>query len=532
MKRLLSLVSIFALFILGFGFQQHVEAATPIGQTFDVTVISYFGPGNTLQTIVTERDYGSKVQVTPPTDESHTGYSFAFWIVNGSVRKDLAVDNQFTVTENLLLRAVFKQTGTYAVVFMDANGMIIDDVQYVSDSGTADATPPSTLPTKPGFVYADPRWDGSYESITMDTVLILQYQLSSSNTYSVSVNGGTGAGTYSLNSYVTATANTPESVYFDHWEDQYGRIVSYESTYMFSALQNTQLTAVTSETEPIQSAYVTLSQDLNLRSGYYSYVGHFDFPSSYELIEFGLLSSTDYIQNNALDFDTANVVKHQGTKYNPSTNEFIISISYSESVKALRSYVVVDTGSGLEYHFSDNVIIVSSILIYEVYGGGQSSGATYNSDYVVLYNARNEIVDLTGYYIFYQAATSTGVFATKQLLSGTIPAHGFFLIKLGTGTSGLADLPISADVTGTIGIQALNWKIALCNSITAPEYPYSSSVVDFVGAGTANKFELSVASATSISTAQRRNYYFDTNNNSADFSIQTPSPLNSSSPTV
>jgi len=170
-------------------------------------------------------------------------------------------------------------------------------------------------------------------------------------------------------------------------------------------------------------------------------------------------------------------------------------------------------------------VVAAEILIYELYGGGGNSGAPYNNDYVVLYNASGAAVDLSYYSLHYAAAT--GVFnATfnKINLEGTIAAGGFYTIQLAAGTS-VTDkpLPFTPNLSSTaINLAGTNGKLALAFgsvpdlTLTGSEDP---AVVDFVGFGSANDFETAATAVLSNSTSAKRTSFVDTDNNSVDFAV-------------
>lgn len=177
----------------------------------------------------------------------------------------------------------------------------------------------------------------------------------------------------------------------------------------------------------------------------------------------------------------------------------------------------------------------SNLVIYQVYGGGGNSGATYNRDFVVLYNPTASAVNLSGWSLQY--AGGNGNFGGNNFnLSGTIQSGGYFLIHLSSGSNGVA-LP-TADLTLTLAMGVNDGKITLVNSTTAlsaVSCPSSSTIVDFVGYGTANCSEGSSAvgalNATNWAT-RKLNGCQDTGVNSADFVVgSTTAPRNSTSPT-
>lgn len=343
MKKRWMLAIILFLLVLTFG-PARVQAASPIGENYNVSVLSYFGVDNELSTTVSNVLYGSKVQVEPPTDEAHATFSFAFWIVNGVVRKDLAVDYNFTVNESLSLTAIFKETGTYAVVFLDTNGQIIDHVQYLANTGLESATDIVDLPTKPGYTVAADKWGvgASLDNISEDTVFELHYTLSSESTYTLSVTNGTGSDTYAFNTIVTAVADEPtEGQYFSHWEEN-GVVVSKQSSYKFTILTNRSITAVYDTSPASDVPFVSLSNDLSLRAGYRSYLGQYYLPDGYELIEFGVITSTN---SATITHDSASTTAVRSESSNATTNEFLKSIPKNHY--AARGYLTVkETATG------------------------------------------------------------------------------------------------------------------------------------------------------------------------------------------
>jgi hypothetical protein len=169
------------------------------------------------------------------------------------------------------------------------------------------------------------------------------------------------------------------------------------------------------------------------------------------------------------------------------------------------------------------------IVINEVYGGGGNGGSLYKNDFIELYNNGNTSYSLAGWSVQYGSSTGTTWQVTP--LSGSIPAHGYYLIQQAAGTTGgTADLP-TPDAIGSIAMAAASGKVILVNTTTAQAgaNPTGSSIVDKVGYGTANGFETAPAPLlTNTTSAQRAPIGFDTNNNSTDFTTQsTQTPKNS-----
>ena len=179
----------------------------------------------------------------------------------------------------------------------------------------------------------------------------------------------------------------------------------------------------------------------------------------------------------------------------------------------------------------------AAVQISQIYGGGGNSGGLFNADYVELRNTGSAAVSLQGWSLQYASATGS-TWSGQQLtaLSGSIPANGYFLIKLATGTNTAQPALPTPDVTGTTAMSATAGKVALVNNTTAltGTCPLgNAAIVDFVGFGsTASCSEgNSPTPAPSNSTAVLRaaDGCTDSNVNGSDFSTGVPGPRNSAS---
>ena len=160
----------------------------------------------------------------------------------------------------------------------------------------------------------------------------------------------------------------------------------------------------------------------------------------------------------------------------------------------------------------------TSVVISAVYGGGGNSGATYQNDYIELYNHSSSAVDLSGWAATYYAASGNKGGTTA--LSGTIAAGGHYLIQEAAGSGSAAALP-TPDATGTLNMSATAGSVVLSDS---------SGTVDTVGYGavTSSYVEGTAAPAPSNTTADTRTSgCTDTDDNSKDFVAVTPTPQNS-----
>ncbi len=188
---------------------------------------------------------------------------------------------------------------------------------------------------------------------------------------------------------------------------------------------------------------------------------------------------------------------------------------------------------------------LGNVVISEVYGGGGNGGAVYKNDFIELYNPTDEDINLTGWSVQYGSATGS-TYSSQINLTNTIKAHGYYLIKAASGGSAGADLPISADDTGTgMNLSATTGKVALVNGTARIATKADPAVIDFVGFGTANENETKAAPAPSSSKSIERKANdssnptsaegagkgngWDTDDNSTDFVVADPNPQNTSS---
>jgi predicted extracellular nuclease len=175
--------------------------------------------------------------------------------------------------------------------------------------------------------------------------------------------------------------------------------------------------------------------------------------------------------------------------------------------------------------------ISTGIVISQVYGGGGNSGATYKNDFIELVNRGNSTVNVSGWLVQYASAAGTSWQVTT--LSGFIAPGQYYLIQEAAGAGGTTNLP-PPDATGGIAMSATSAKVALVNNSTSLSggCPSGATVVDLIGYGTsASCSEGSATANLSNATAAIRTCAgcVDTDSNSADFTLNAPTPRNTSS---
>src|SRR5262249_22174547 len=136
----------------------------------------------------------------------------------------------------------------------------------------------------------------------------------------------------------------------------------------------------------------------------------------------------------------------------------------------------------------------TGLVISQVYGGGGNSGATYQNDYVELFNPTGASISVAGWSVQYTSATGTrnfgGAATTITPLSGSVAAGHYLLVQEASNAMVGAVLP-TPDVTdstpinmsGTAGKVALA-KIATslgCNGGSTPCTTQLTDIVDLIG---------------------------------------------------
>jgi len=179
----------------------------------------------------------------------------------------------------------------------------------------------------------------------------------------------------------------------------------------------------------------------------------------------------------------------------------------------------------------------SGVVVSQVYAGGGNPGASFTNDFVELFNAGSAPVTLDGWTVQYASAAGTSWQATA--LAGSVAPGHHYLVQLSSAASIGAALP-TPDASGTSNLAVSGGKVAVVTGATELSCGASpgscsgvSGIEDFVGYGSAADYEgAAVAAALSSSTAAIRADAgcTDTGSNADDFSADTPTPRNTSSP--
>ncbi len=406
--------------VLLFGGLTRAKAEIITRPEVNVTLRTMFDEFNIIENSTISGAYGSTLTMSGSLATSED-YTFAFWIVNGTVRKDLPIDHPFILTKDISIDAVFSQTGEHAVIFMDSNGKLID-IQYVL-TGT-DATDITTgLPDKPFYVISTTeKWDLPLTNITEDTVRILQYLIDTTQNYSLNVIGGTGSGSYLFNSVATLVPTPETGQVFQYWKIG-NEIVSYSENYLVTLYTDLTVEAIYGTETLSAQPVVSISEPLALRTSKSSFVGQMYIPSEYTLIEYGMTTSP--LACECITLDDPSSTQRQASKYFGLTGEFLMTFTTLEIGHVMAYMILKDASNNLLY-FESEQQRVPDVLNNEIVElnsaenfviltktGISTTGSTFITGDIGVSPAA--LSYLTGFALVIDIS---GVFATSTLIDG------------------------------------------------------------------------------------------------------------------
>lgn len=362
---------------------------------------------------------------------------FAFWVINGVVRNDLSELDSIRVKSSMHIQAVFHKAGEHAVLFVDSNGKLIS-TEYVLNGD--DVTAPSYSGyTKLGMsVDTTTPWKTlngvtSLTAINSSRVYVLQYTTDVAEV-KITLSGATVSSVVAnKNDVVTLVASNVST--FKYWKNASDEVLSFESTYVFTATKNMTITAEYADETQTPANLVTISEDLGIREGYDTYVGRFELQSG-SAFEYGFLVSKT---SSDVTLETSDVEIVKSNAYNAETNEFIMSFT-TGSYMSVKAYLIADEGTLVNYVSGSNRTtelsgFASDLLISEYIESSADKA-------IEIYNGTSSSITLDGVYSLRLYANGNTTYSTI-LLTGTILANDTYIVANSTSNptiTSIADL--------------------------------------------------------------------------------------------
>lgn len=388
------------LFVALFAFFGLTAVLHGSGNDYDYTVrfTAYFDEENEID-VELDGNFGDIV--TFDDENWDDDYEFAFFIVDGRARPELPLNHAFRILGDMEIEAISSPKNQHAVVFIDTNVELIE-VKYVADGGNLEEPDVTyTEYTKPNYTAittAEDRWydpvtgdtSGTLANITASGVRVLRYEIDEESEYVLTVtegekltppNGVIDEERYIYNTVVEVKAAEPrEDEKFSHWEVE-GEVVSYAETHKLSVVEDTTITAVYVPDDVTVDRDVPLVtiRDVPLRDPEKTYLMQFYLPDGHELVDYGLLQTTDQGDDTLVfenDDHRVSARKHVG-----ETREFIMSTN--EDITAVKAYIVTAVGENLHYTYSRQVN-------FRLFGDGTAENPIEINNWNDLNSIRNE----------------------------------------------------------------------------------------------------------------------------------------------
>ena len=314
------------------------------------------GDSQTRKVTVT---YALGVPITVVCNDS----DFEYWKNSAGMVVSRNKSYTFTVTGRETISAVFNTIAENkaTVVFESYYGQVIARNQYAAGATLAE-TP--GLPFRYGYTALgwDYNGDGTYDAET-DTfeaaltrgfasenklVTILPVYQLNETTYQITVENGTGAGTYKQNEVVTVVANAAADGYkFSHWADNAGNILSYNEKYQFYAAKNITVTAVYVDYfEEVEAKGTTEIVDkyADKANGKLTFVSMSTVPEGCTINKAGMILTDDSSVASSEDGFNASTAKYalgnawSGNAYRYTVNKKNVSVGDTWYVRAYLVY--------------------------------------------------------------------------------------------------------------------------------------------------------------------------------------------------
>lgn len=315
---------------------------------------------------------GFKVELSLETLSMIYDKDTGFFVHNGN--KIDGPSHQFTISGSTTVYLILKDAEDVVAVYLDSNTKVLD-VQF----GTSPVYDGPT-PTKSGYEFN--KFYPDVETISEDTIFVADYTLVKEDEIEITIHGGTtDQETYLYNDIVTLAPDNEED--FLYWADMDGQVVSSNPNYAFSALVPTELQAVY-EGSYVPTFSVYLTNVTGIAEGRQSFLGYINNPEGVEVVEHGLLVSTD-----VKVLTLSNATKLPSTALVPHTNEFLMS-GTAGTYKSFRAYTIYMVEDEPVVVYSDNNFVIEQTLVEQTFI------ETFENSTLTATYANNSIVGVTG----------------------------------------------------------------------------------------------------------------------------------------
>ena len=306
--------------------------------------------------------YGSKVTITAETNIE--GCEFYYWI-NNTTDRIISTANvlEFKAVANVDYIAQFTNNSTYTdgkkfVVYVNNAKNVIERFELADgDSYTV-----PTGPVLPDYTFMG--WSMTKAEVLesdKDTIIVEPiYELNASNTVTITEGNytATGAGTYTAQDNqravvtISTSAKDGDGKEFLYWLDaDTDEIISYDRTYSFFCVKDTELTPVYGDASTITAEPIVRITEVkfNALSGKVSFFAERSVPEEFVILQTGIVvTKTESIGTNEEVFVVGGTSTAAGTSTSTANNGYYsanTAVATGQTVWA-RAYVIYETADG------------------------------------------------------------------------------------------------------------------------------------------------------------------------------------------
>ncbi|MBU1145027.1 MAG: endonuclease [Firmicutes bacterium] len=295
------------------------------------------------------------------------------------------------------------------------------------------------------------------------------------------------------------------AAYSHSWYPGAGQVISRNATDSFSVLANRSIEAVYTEGLVSDAPFVSITDDVAVRTSYYSYISRFYVPEDFTLIEWGMISNS----TASFDMTTDGIVVHQGFIKLPNTNVFMMSFN-KDNYNYVKAYIILkDIDGDFVTMYSDTKGFTTTTAPTEFYSTGfeDASKGSYletdldntiitNGETWTLYNAL--LGSLAGdQFLGTKSIRAKDGYVRTEFVASEISEINFMVGKYGTDADSYLSLQISLDQTNWT---VLDDEILSDASFDLYTFTFDSSTYSSLGLSPSNSYYIQLVKLTSART--------------------------------